>query len=114
MDGPLNARKRADSCSECGETTGARGAWGLCNKHYKSRRYAVIKDALIEAMGGACSRCAGCFHRSVFDFHHVGEKTDAPSAVLQNGAPAEIAAEMARCVLLCANCHRLEHHDAGL
>lgn len=91
--------------------TGVKGGWGLCQKHYRRRRTAAIKDAAIAAMGGACARCSGVFHRAVFDFHHEGEKESDPSALLANGSPEDIATELARCVLLCANCHRLEHND---
>jgi hypothetical protein len=106
----VRARKREDLCVECGKVTGAKGGWGLCSLHYRARRYAVIKDALIAAMGGMCCRCHGKFPRAVFDFHHVGGKEESPSAILQNRSVEAIAAEMAKCILLCANCHRLEHH----
>lgn len=109
MSSPIRARKREGKCSVCGKISGAKGGWGMCQKHYRSARYAVIKDALIEAMGGKCSKCNGTFQREVFDFHHVMNKSDSPSAILINKSSAEIAAELSGCVLLCANCHRLEH-----
>lgn len=108
---PVRARKRDDKCSECGKLTGAKGGWGLCQRHYRQKRYVLIKDALISAMGGKCERCGGVFHRSVFDFHHIGEKTDAPSVVIVNRSADDIAKELANCELLCANCHRMEHAD---
>lgn len=108
---PVRARKRDDQCAECGELTGAKGGWGLCQKHYRKKRYVVIKDALIAAMGGKCARCEGVFFRSVFDFHHSGTKTDAPSALIVNCSAEDMARELSECELLCANCHRMEHCD---
>lgn len=111
LSAPLRARKRSDSCVECGKETGAKGGWGLCQTHYRKRRYNVVKDAVIECFKGVCARCGGAFHRSVFDFHHVGDKAETPSSALSTRSPDAIAKEIAKCTLLCANCHRLEHHD---
>lgn len=112
MSAPIRARKRDDRCAQCGVETGAKGGWGLCQAHYRAARYSTIKDALIAVMGGRCARCAGVFPRRVFDFHHEGaDKSEHPSAMLVNQSAAAIAREMSRCVLLCANCHRLEHAD---
>lgn len=114
MDEPLTIRKRDDACAECGKETGGKGGWGLCPTHYKKRRSDTIKDAAVAAMGGSCAKCGGVFHRSVFDFHHVGDKAESPSYLLANASPEEIADELSKCVLLCANCHRMEHHDDRL
>lgn len=111
MELPVRARKRGDLCAKCYLPTGAKGGWGLCRSHYKQERYAVIKDALITEMGGACSKCQGVFHRSAFDFHHKCSKQDSPARLLAIGSPDSIAAEIKQCVLLCANCHRTEHHS---
>lgn len=111
MDVPVRARKREDLCAECGKKTGAKGGWGLCTNHYKTKRYQIVKDALIEALGGKCSSCGGVFHRSVYDFHHKGDKQGSPSNMIVDRSVEEIAKEIAKCVLLCANCHRLEHNN---
>lgn len=111
MNAPLRARKRDDRCSECNELTNSKGGYGLCGKHYKNIRYKIIKDTLIEIMGGKCAKCGGIFHRSIYDFHHTSNKTDSPSNLISNKSISEISEEMANTVLLCANCHRLEHCD---
>jgi len=111
MDAPVRARKRDGKCAECEEIAGAKGGWGLCQKHYRVKRYKTIKDALIEALGGSCSKCGGSFHRSVYDFHHRGDKSDSPSRMLLNASVKQLAEEISKCVLLCANCHRMEHND---
>ena len=110
MGAPVRARKREGVCSQCGGNTSSSGGWGLCQHHYKKARYETIKDAAIAAMGGKCTHCGGTFHRSVFDFHHRGDKAGSPGDMIANKSLAELAKELSKCTLLCANCHRLEHH----
>lgn len=109
LDAPLRARKRGDACAKCGALTGAKGGWGLCQRHYKQARYEALKDAAVAAFGAKCAHCAGSFHRAVFDFHHHGDKLGSPSEMFLNKSLGALAKELAKCILLCANCHRLEH-----
>jgi hypothetical protein len=106
---PVRARKREDKCVRCNCQTGSKGGWGLCAKHYKAERYAILKDAAINVFGGVCAKCKLSFPRCVFDFHHVGRKVDNPSSLLVNSSVFQIASELAKCIMLCANCHRMEH-----
>jgi hypothetical protein len=46
---------------------------------------------------------------AVYDFHHIGKKDDDPSWVIANSGIDKIAEELSKCILLCANCHRMEH-----
>ena len=108
---PVRARKREDACAECGAQTGAKGGWGLCRRHYKQARYKTLKDAAVAAFGSKCAHCGGSFHRAVFDFHHHGDKLGSPSDLFRNISLSALAKELAKCILLCANCHRLEHRD---
>lgn len=98
-----------NGCIECGEKLNKKGGWMRCAKHFKLARQQTIKDALIDAMGGCCQTCGGVFPSAVFDFHHVGKKDADPSSLIANGSVDRIAQEIERCVLLCANCHRIEH-----
>ena len=103
------SRRPKDPCAKGGEEVGERGRWGLCLNHYREKKYKVIKDALIAAMGGTCAICDVAFRRTSFDFHHVGDKDGAPSRLIGDSSVKAIAYEISKCVLLCANCHRLEH-----
>lgn len=52
--------------------------------------------------------CLGVFPATCFDFHHEGEKDMNPSKALTMSAEKQ-EQEMAKCILLCANCHRIRH-----
>ena len=69
------------------------------------------KMRAVEFMGGRCASC-GCGGASVlFDFHHV-DATSKDFGISQDGIPRsweKIVAELAKCVMLCANCHREVH-----
>lgn len=111
LDAPVRARKREDACAECGLITGAKGGWGLCQRHYKRARHETLKDAAIATFGSRCAHCGGSFHRAVFDFHHRGDKLHSPSEMFLGKSLSALAQELAKCILLCANCHRLEHRN---
>ena len=108
---PVRARKRMDTCVVCEQKTGAKGGWGMCPKHYKNKRNQIIKDAIVKVMGGKCAKCQKTYHRSVYDFHHLHGKDESPAYILNNKSPEKISQELAKCVLLCANCHREVHND---
>lgn len=58
-----------------------------------------------------CSRCSVSDPRCL-DFHHEDEKTRGIGKMGSFGHNRnEIRAELEKCVLLCANCHRGEHFD---
>lgn len=65
----------------------------------------------IEYKGGCCSDCGGVFDPCVYDFHHedVSTKEKNPSAFLGRSSFENALSELDKCVLLCANCHRLRH-----
>lgn len=109
---PINTpvQKKSDGkCIECGSEIKGKGGWNRCSKHFKAARQKAIKEVLVETLGGCCQKCKGVFPLSVYDFHHVGKKDADPSYLIANGSIDAIAKEINNCVLLCANCHRIEH-----
>ena len=65
----------------------------------------------IEYMGGTCHGCGRDGHPAIFEFHHwnAGEKD---FGISETGIPhrwEKVVAELAKCVMLCANCHREVH-----
>lgn len=116
MDAPLRHTKKNEAdriCKECGIKTNSKGGWGLCKAHYRKRRREVIRKACIEEMGNKCMKCGGTFPNFVYDFHHRDpkEKEDALGNYIDSWSVMRMAEEVVKCDLLCANCHRIEHHE---
>lgn len=113
---PIRNRKSGTECLTCNKPLNGKGGWGLCTTHFKSKRIRVIKDACIKVLGGKCLICSGEFHRQVYDFHHHNDdKSMSPSVALANASVKAMSEEVAKCILVCANCHRLIHgeeHDS--
>ncbi len=58
---------------------------------------------------GPCVDCGQTFHPAAMDFDHVrGPKLF--QIVSSTVNRADLAAELAKCDLRCANCHRIRHH----
>ena len=90
----------------------------------KPARYAqarAIVDATKRDLGCRCGICGGVFHPCQLDFAHLDEHRSTKHPMLKlkaqsGGSMAQLArlsrpqffAEVAKCRLLCANCHRLE------
>jgi hypothetical protein len=62
-------------------------------------------------MGGKCVACGGVFHPAAFDFHHLdpSKKDFSITNAFNNKTLDDIFDEAKKCILLCANCHRVEH-----
>lgn len=112
MLAPLQNRKSRQLCVDCGNPVSGKGGWSLCQSHYRMRRRKVIRETAISEMGGCCQHCGGIFPTPVYDFHHrnENEKLFAPSNSYENLSIDVLAEEIAKCDLLCANCHRIEHY----
>lgn len=110
MLSPIRNRRANQYCVECDAPVSNKGGFGRCAKHYRRHRAAILKDALIECFGGVCEICRLQFPSCVFDFHHHGEKSDPVSLLCASGSLRRIAEEAIKCLLLCANCHRVHHH----
>lgn len=72
-----------------------------------------IKIALVQSCGGKCGICNLAFPNYVFEFHHINPKDKKFS--LSAGPTIgkdKIANEAKKCIMVCANCHRLiEYSD---
>jgi len=58
-----------------------------------------------------CAKC-GQNHPSTLDFHHVN-KDDKRSVnqLASGGRYKDALEETKKCIVLCANCHRIHHHE---
>jgi ribosomal protein L44E len=70
-----------------------------------------MKQRAVEPMGGACFGCSMRGPLSLYEFHHK-DATTKDFGISEDGilrSWASIVAELAKCVMLCANCHREVH-----
>jgi hypothetical protein len=77
-----------------------------------NRRAKAQKRTKLEALKrNPCSDCGVTYHPDVMQFHHLDPATKEGSIgrVLHRWGWDRIEAEIAKCVLLCANCHILRH-----
>lgn len=84
-----------------------------CNTENVRNRKRELKRLCVEYKGGVCVDCGGKFHPAIFDFHHVDqkEKDFSISSITSTKLTDPIKSELDKCVLLCANCHRLRHYQ---
>ena len=88
-----------------------------CKECRNLKRKEERRQNKIEAInykGGKCNDCGNVFHQAVFEFHHIDPKEkDIDPCHLINGASKGLTEkaklELDKCVLLCANCHRIRH-----
>ncbi len=76
----------------------------------RSRRARVARrrEAMLRAKGGACTRCSDPHPHYVLEFHHrdPASKLANVSELVNAGTMRQLLAEIAKCDVLCANCHR--------
>lgn len=79
------------------------------NKQTQQRRN-ENKLRAIEYKGGCCKDCKGTFPPYVYDFHHLDPKEkEGTLGTLLHRTFENCIVELDKCVLLCANCHRIRH-----
>ena len=78
------------------------------------KRERVIKDQFLEYKSKKkCERCEES-HPRALDFHHMRNKKLNISTMSSDGYSLKsIMAEIEKCRILCANCHRIEHYNQG-
>jgi hypothetical protein len=92
-------------------------------KHYEANREEVkAKTKGVRAIEKAkwrlhkstlkCTNC-GFDNPAALDFHHEdpSNKKDSVWRLVNNGQFAKAYEEMKKCIVLCANCHRIYHHE---
>jgi hypothetical protein len=105
------ATARAD-CPRHGITTYGRTASGRyrclrCRSEAVSDRRRRVKQRLVAAAGGRCSRCGYDRSPAALQFHHMSPE-DKAFSIAERGVARSLdraLAEARKCVLLCATCH---------
>ena len=73
-------------------------------------RWRRIKIEEVERFGSRCADCGGDFHPDVFEFHHLEpEVKEYNWTKLRLFSTERRRDELEKCVMLCANCHRMRH-----
>lgn len=108
-------RKKSDrncTVSGCKNPVGKRGAHDMCKNHYLDFRSSNRKMHYIKLMGPECQMCRGIFQPCCYDFHHKDpmKKEDQISAMFRDASDKKLSEEISKCILLCSNCHRIEHY----
>ena len=65
---------------------------------------------LIKMSNGRSHDCGRTFPNAVFDFHHVEAKEFTLNACSMDRSWKSIVEEWEKCIMLCANCHRICHN----
>lgn len=81
-----------------------------CFNAYCVKRWTQIKVETVEDFGGKCKDCNNTYPYQVFEFHHLDPKEkDYDWSKIRLMSPAKRKSELSKCVMLCANCHRIRH-----
>ena len=81
-----------------------------CFNKYCAERWKKRKQIIIEERGGVCFDCKCSFHYSVFEFHHLDPlQKEFNWSRARKLTENKMRKEVEKCVMLCANCHRLRH-----
>lgn len=92
-------------------TTGRTNAYcKSCFNLYCAERWRQKKIMMVEKFGNQCFDCQVSYHPSVYDFHHVDpHEKEFNFSQVKMFSVERMLKELAKCVLLCANCHRIRH-----
>ena len=85
-----------------------------CHKEYTKKRAAVIKKYIDNIKSKPCNDCGVKYPPYVMDFHHTGDDKIYTIAAMGTYSIEKIDKEIAKCDLLCANCHRIRHYKEGV
>jgi transposase len=107
-----DSRTMERKCPIHGTTTFGRRRDGYfrcldCRAEAVVKRRRAVKRILIEEAGGACRLCGYDRVPAALQFHHV-DRSEKSFELSHRGATLSLdaaRAEVAKCVLLCANCH---------
>lgn len=80
-----------------------------CRLNYGNDRRLTLKRLAVEYKGGMCIDCKlETENYCVYDFHHVDTNKAYCISASARGFET-LKKELDKCILLCANCHRIRH-----
>ena len=70
------------------------------------------KEELVQRFGNKCQDCKQSFPPYVYDFHHLDPtQKDNQVSKLILYKTEKLEQEVAKCVMICSNCHKIRHHN---
>ena len=81
-----------------------------------AKRRRMIRLKAVYHLGGKCARCGYAKYKEVLEFHHR-DPTQKKFSIAMKGhcrSWERVKAEIEKCDLLCANCHRENHVEEKL
>lgn len=98
--------KSSGVCTWCGEAA-KQSCCAACSNQKYIQRWIRLKKKAIEYLGGKCSRCGYQKFYGALEFHHRDPASkEMQWSQLKKRCWDVITAELDKCDLLCANCHR--------
>ena len=85
-----------------------------CGSCRVSKRRWKSKIELVEKLGGKCNKCGYDKHPGALHFHHKNPSTKNFAINSNKLLTKERHKEIKKCILLCANCHSIEHANNKL
>lgn len=69
-----------------------------------------VKQEMVDRFGGRCGDCKNSYPNCVYEFHHLdpASKDVNPSKAL-TWTKDRRERELAKCIMLCSNCHKIRH-----
>ena len=81
-----------------------------CFSKYCMNRWTERKKLAVEYKGGCCVYCGYNKSLAALEFHHVNpSEKEFNWNKMRLVSDSKMRAELDKCILLCANCHREEH-----
>lgn len=87
---------------------------GYCKNHFQTINYQERKLQIVHQFGNACEDCRRTYPANVFDFDCVVEEGDhiCVGKLLDKTASWDrLARELAKCEMVCSNCHRQRTYE---
>jgi hypothetical protein len=86
--------------------------FNTCKGCMKAKRLARWFE-VFKYKGAACTHCgiSDYGRPAIYEYHHIDPKlkTGSVSTLMSSASDATLYAEVDKCILVCANCHNVEH-----